>query len=193
MVGAVFFVLSPMDSSAQNAKGGIIGAEEITKTLAPEQAAPESGASGGNKKVLMRGLSFRGIGKVKRRKPASAVDGTAQISIPILFKTNSDELDEKAVPQLEQIAVALKTEVLSKYKIVLEGHTDSVGATDYNLDLSKRRANSVRAHLVNKGGIAENRLAAVGKGEAEPVASNATARGREKNRRVTLIRQGLSP
>ena len=69
--------------------------------------------------------------------------------------------------------------------IVSEGHTDSQGTDAYNQHLSERRAHSVREYLV-KGGIDNNRIDVVGKGEAEPVASNDTADGRAQNRRVEL-------
>jgi len=71
-------------------------------------------------------------------------------------------------------------------KVRVEGHTDSQGEDAFNLDLSQRRANSVRTYLVGKG-VGEDRLEAVGYGEAKPIASNANARGREKNRRVEFL------
>ncbi len=65
----------------------------------------------------------------------------------------------------------------------IEGHTDSQGDDAFNLDLSQRRANSVRRYLVEQGITAE-RLEAVGYGETKPVDTNKTAAGRENNRRV---------
>ena len=67
--------------------------------------------------------------------------------------------------------------------IVATGHTDSVGADAYNQALSVRRANAVKAYLVSKG-VAAERVLVEGKGEAQPVASNATKAGRAQNRRV---------
>jgi OOP family OmpA-OmpF porin len=66
----------------------------------------------------------------------------------------------------------------------VEGHTDSVGSDAYNQGLSARRANAVRAVLVNEYGVAGDRVNAVGNGEANPVADNATEAGRAVNRRV---------
>ncbi len=65
------------------------------------------------------------------------------------------------------------------------GYTDSVGTDDYNLGLSERRANAVKDYFVSKG-IDTSRLTATGRGEANPVADNATADGRAQNRRVEL-------
>jgi OmpA-OmpF porin, OOP family len=66
------------------------------------------------------------------------------------------------------------------------GHTDSVGRIDYNLELSKRRALSVKTWLVKEGGIANNDVLAIGLGPKKPMASNDTAEGRAKNRRVEV-------
>ena len=67
--------------------------------------------------------------------------------------------------------------------ISIYGYTDSKGADAYNLSLSERRANAVKAYLSSKG-IAGNRMKSVGMGEAEPVATNDTDAGRAENRRV---------
>jgi OmpA-OmpF porin, OOP family len=73
----------------------------------------------------------------------------------------------------------------SQFTLELIGHTDSQGSDDYNLELSQKRANSVKNFLI-KEGVAESRITAIGKGESEPIADNNTADGREKNRRVVF-------
>ncbi|NND87991.1 MAG: OmpA family protein, partial [Flavobacteriaceae bacterium] len=67
----------------------------------------------------------------------------------------------------------------------IEGHTDSRGSDSYNLDLSKRRAASVREYLTSKG-IPSSRLTSEGYGEARPIATNNTKAGRQQNRRVEI-------
>jgi OOP family OmpA-OmpF porin len=69
--------------------------------------------------------------------------------------------------------------------VIAIGHTDSIGSDAYNQKLSVRRAESVKAYLVSKG-VEPNRIYTEGKGEKQPVASNKTADGRQKNRRVEI-------
>lgn len=68
--------------------------------------------------------------------------------------------------------------------VTVEGHTDSQGADVYNQKLSQSRADAVKASLITKYGISADRVKAIGYGEAKPIADNATAAGREQNRRV---------
>lgn len=69
--------------------------------------------------------------------------------------------------------------------IIAVGHTDWIGTEQYNQKLSERRANAVKEYLVSKG-VEKNRVYTEGKGESQPIASNKTAEGRAKNRRVEI-------
>lgn len=71
--------------------------------------------------------------------------------------------------------------------IEIDGHTDSIGTAAYNKKLSQRRADAVKKYMVEKGGIAADRLTAIGHGEDKPIASNKTNEGRQKNRRVEAV------
>ena len=73
--------------------------------------------------------------------------------------------------------------------LIIEGHTDSEGDAEYNLDLSERRAAAVVRYLIEAYGISSDRLAAEGLGESAPVGDNSTAEGRQQNRRVELVVQ----
>jgi len=72
-------------------------------------------------------------------------------------------------------------------KLEIRGHTDSQGPAAFNLQLSQKRADSVRQYLIN-GGIAANRVTALGVGEEEPISSNGNAEGRAQNRRIEFKR-----
>jgi outer membrane protein OmpA-like peptidoglycan-associated protein len=104
----------------------------------------------------------------------------------ILFATNSDRIRPESTPTLKEIGSMLEEH--SDLRIRIEGHTDSDGDDAYNLELSERRAASVRAFLIDKHGIEEVRLEAAGFGESRPAAENKTAEGKQQNRRVELVR-----
>ncbi len=102
----------------------------------------------------------------------------------LLFETGKSELKGGAASNLSKLSA-----FLTKYPdrtVIIEGHTDSVGGDDYNVNLSQRRANSVQQFLLAQG-IASNRLSSSGKGENFPVASNDSNSGRQMNRRVEVI------
>jgi len=74
--------------------------------------------------------------------------------------------------------------------VIATGHTDSVGTDAYNQRLSERRAAAVKDYLVSKG-VASSKITTIGKGESQPVATNKTAEGRQKNRRVDIEFKGV--
>ncbi len=101
----------------------------------------------------------------------------------VFFATASDKLLAQSNKRLNDVVTILNEN--PSFKVQIDGHTDSQGKDDYNLDLSNRRAASVKAYLVSKG-IAESRLNSMGYGETKPVADNNTAKGRAENRRVEM-------
>lgn len=105
----------------------------------------------------------------------------------IHFATDSDAVEEDSRPQLEEIAQLLQNG--PDLKVLIVGHTDSQGSLDYNLDLSKRRAQAVVDLLTVEYGVAGDRLTSIGVGMAAPVATNRTDAGRALNRRVELVEQ----
>jgi OOP family OmpA-OmpF porin len=105
----------------------------------------------------------------------------------ILFDTDSDQIKPESAPVLKMIAKGLETS--PALKLMIEGHTDSVGSADHNLDLSKRRAEAVKAVLVSQFKIDASRLLTAGLGATKPVESNDTAQGRAQNRRVEFVKQ----
>ena len=102
----------------------------------------------------------------------------------VLFDTGSATLKPGAREKLARVAGILLSH--PDLKLQIEGHTDSVGDTDYNQRLSESRADSVRAYLTSQG-IAATSVTTAGFGEAQPVASNDSPAGRQQNRRVELV------
>lgn len=100
------------------------------------------------------------------------------------FDTNKSDIRAESFESLDKLAELLKKE--TSWKLKVEGHTDSVGSVESNLDLSKRRAASAKKYLVDKG-VAEGMITTEGLGESKPLADNKTEDGKQKNRRVVLI------
>jgi outer membrane protein OmpA-like peptidoglycan-associated protein len=102
----------------------------------------------------------------------------------VLFATGKADLSPDADKSVAKLAEFLKKN--PNRNVLIEGHTDSVGKDDYNLALSRKRADSVKDKLVEDG-IEAGRITAVGYGKTFPVASNDTKAGKAQNRRVDVV------
>ncbi len=109
--------------------------------------------------------------------------------IGLNFATGSDRLESAHESLLERALDAISQ--FPHAVITVEGHTDSVGNAADNLALSERRAHAVRNWLIEDGGFDEDRIGAAGYGENFPVASNESASGRARNRRIDLVISGI--
>lgn len=105
----------------------------------------------------------------------------------VLFATNESTLLPAAILKLNDVADAL-IKGNPDANITVEGHTDSQGQRQYNMDLSKKRADAVKDALVARG-VAADRITTVGVGPDRPIADNKTAEGRANNRRVEIVVQ----
>jgi outer membrane protein OmpA-like peptidoglycan-associated protein len=101
----------------------------------------------------------------------------------VTFDLNSADIKPEFKEMLDTLAEALME--YPQGEIRIEGHTDTTGTAEYNMSLSKKRAESAEAYLVDKG-IDEARIETEGKGETEPRYSNTDAEGRMKNRRIEI-------
>jgi OmpA-OmpF porin, OOP family len=117
--------------------------------------------------------------------PPSALEATGSVTLDIEFNTAKWYIKPKYNDEIKQVADFMKAH--PETKVVIEGHTDSVGSKASNIKLSQQRAESVKAYLVNRFGVEGSRLRAVGYGPDRPIASNDTAEGRQKNRRVEAV------
>ena len=109
---------------------------------------------------------------------------TIRLPGSVLFDFDSAEIRPDAERTLTDVAEVLKA--YGQRAMRIEGHTDSVASDDYNLKLSERRAQSVRAWFASRGGV-KSTFATKGWGESKPAATNDTAAGRQQNRRVEVI------
>jgi outer membrane protein OmpA-like peptidoglycan-associated protein len=106
----------------------------------------------------------------------------------IYFSFNSNTIREESQPTLKEISEVLRRH--PDWKLRVDGHTDNIGSAPYNLDLSKRRAGSVRETLVKQYGVQAGRLLTGGYGASRPKDTNDTLEGRARNRRVELSKIG---
>jgi len=118
--------------------------------------------------------------------PAAAPAPKALILEGVNFDNNEAILRLDAYPVLDRAAASLKE--WGDVKVEVAGHTDDRSTDEYNVGLSQRRAEAVRAYLIGKG-VSADRLTAKGYGESKPIADNDTEEGRFKNRRVELVEQ----
>jgi len=102
----------------------------------------------------------------------------------VLFDTNKATLKPGADQRIDRLATFLQRN--PNERLIIEGYTDSTGSEEYNEELSQRRAQAV-ANVLAGQGVPASRYQVVGKGQAFPVASNATPAGRQQNRRVEVV------
>jgi OOP family OmpA-OmpF porin len=117
-------------------------------------------------------------------KPApKPVAEKVTLAADVLFDFDKSVLKPEGKAKLDDLANKVKA--INLEVVIAIGHTDSIGSDAYNQKLSVRRAESVKSYLVSKG-VEPNRIYTEGKGEKQPVASNKTKEGRQKNRRVEI-------
>lgn len=121
--------------------------------------------------------------EIARLKAKKVPQGILVTLGDVLFDTGRANLKSGSLQNIYPLAEYLKNHAETMVKI--EGHTDSRGSSEYNANLSRMRAESVRDFLINNG-VSPQRISARGMGEDYPVASNSTAAGRQQNRRVEV-------
>ena len=122
----------------------------------------------------------------KRQLPTTIAEKA--ISLQILFDYNSATLSESAKAQLEPVGRALASGDLSGMKFRIEGHTDAIGGDDFNIELSRRRAEAVKEFLTQQYGVASAAIQIQGKGKSD--LADAANPASEANRRVRIVSLG---
>jgi outer membrane protein OmpA-like peptidoglycan-associated protein len=177
------------DMHANEKKTVALTAAELdrTRTALANQTAETKDAEArraeAEKRAADANAALAKIGTVKQDARGTVIT----LSGGVLFQSAKSELLPAAQAKLVEVAQALiQEDPLSK--IVIEGHTDSQGSADYNLQLSNRRAATVRDYLVTSG-VAADRITSQGFGQSRPIADNNSAEGRANNRRVEIVVQ----
>jgi outer membrane protein OmpA-like peptidoglycan-associated protein len=163
--------------------GNLIGRDKKSTAIGAAVGAAVGAGVGYNWTAIRNKLSGQtaGTGTQITEQP----DGSLKVNIPsqVTFDTDSATIKPSFRSVLDGVAQTISQEPSVNAQVV--GHTDSIGNPEHNMTLSQRRAQSVEAYLADRG-IARARLSADGRGETQPVASNATEDGRTQNRRVEI-------
>jgi OOP family OmpA-OmpF porin len=159
----------------------VIGTPDSGAAKPPAGGQPGAAAPTG---AAPAGAPPTGAAPVDRAPPSRAMPYS--LSLPILFEFDSDRLTAAASKLLDDLADVLKRNPSDRF--IIEGHTDAVGADDYNKDLSERRARAVVEYLATRHSIDRARLESVGLGRSKLVVPNQPADPR--NRRVQILNVG---
>ena len=152
---------------------------------AQTQKALQAAAQAENEKAQLRSQLLEQLNSILQTRDSAR--GLIINMSDVLFDTGSTTLKPGAREKLAKISGILLAH--KGLTLQIEGHTDSVGTDDFNQQLSERRSDSVRDFLAEQG-VAGSTMAARGFGKTQPVASNDTAEGRQRNRRVELVVNG---
>jgi OOP family OmpA-OmpF porin len=153
-----------------------------TKTADVEQKAQAAGQSAAAAQQLADTANSR-VG-VLTNTVANLDNYRPVAETSVKFGFNKDNLTPKAKEALDQLAGTISS--TKGYIIALEGSTDSVGSSEYNYDLSQRRANAVIQYLASKYNVPAHKIYVIGLGKDKPVETNKTREGRADNRRVDV-------
>jgi outer membrane protein OmpA-like peptidoglycan-associated protein len=169
--------------------GAIIG-NNVGKGGNGELGAVIGGVVGGGAGILIGSKMDKQAQKIEEEIPGAQVervdDGivvTFDENSGVYFATNKYDINAKSQETLNKLTNIFKE--YSDTNILVVGHTDNVGADDYNMTLSKNRANAVTSYLTGKG-LSSGRFTTNWFGESQPKHDNSTAEGRAKNRRVNI-------
>ena len=169
--------------------GGTIGAFIGKSAGNTALGAVIGGAIGGTAGAFIGRNMDRQAAEIKQTVPGATVirqgEGIiVKFDTGILFDVDQTNLKPAAQSNLQNLASSLKKN--SETNIMIIGHTDNTGTAAHNMDLSVRRADAVKNYITSNG-IDAARLTTQGKGETEPIADNATTKGRAQNRRVEIV------
>ena len=172
-------------AAAKEAQARAQAEQEQKAALERERHAQETAAQAEREKQELRAKLFEQFNHVLPTRDSQR--GLVVNLGDVLFDIGKANLRSPAREALAKLSGIVLN--YPELKLNVEGHTDNIGAEDFNMKLSEKRASSVREYLVAQG-LTGDAITASGLGEADPVADNKTATGRQKNRRVEIIVSG---
>ena len=198
MVGSTAGFAQTVDNHAKTKKGAVIGG--VAGAVAGAVIGNNRGSGNAKRGAVVGGVAGAAAGAIvgammdKQERELRQIEGVnvartapdelkVTVKNDVLFDFNSTALRPASQESLREMA-----SVFEKYPnttISVQGHTDSIGSAAYNKRLSVRRAGSVASYL-EKIGVSSSRVEAIGYGKSQPRATNATAEGRQLNRRVEI-------
>jgi outer membrane protein OmpA-like peptidoglycan-associated protein len=169
--------------------GNLIGHNKKSTAIGAAVGAAVGAGVGYNWTAIRNKLSGQTAGTGTQITEQS--DGTLKVNIPsqVTFDSDSATIKPSFRSVLDGVAQTISQESNINAQVV--GHTDSTGNPDHNMVLSQRRAKSVEGYLADRG-VTRMRLTAEGRGQTQPVASNATEDGRTQNRRVEIYLRSVA-
>jgi outer membrane protein OmpA-like peptidoglycan-associated protein len=170
-------------------------AEEAVQKLGPDRGAVkiernEIDILGISRGMVGEGMAMGGrvedVEKALKDLGAEVTEKEIRMDLPsdILFDFDKADIRPDAREALSKVAIVIRAH--SGKVVLIEGHTDSKGSEDYNMELSLRRAESVKQWLKEKENLQKTPFQTKGWGESRPKATNETEAGRQKNRRVEI-------
>ncbi len=196
LLGVVGFTLTACASMSRKEKGAVIGGAAgaaVGGVIGNNTGSTARGAIigavvGGTAGAVIGHQMDQQARELKVAIPGAEVERVGEgiqvtFASGLLYDFDSDDIRPEAALNLANLATSL--EKYPNTDLLIVGNTDALGTSEYNQDLSLRRANSASRYLTMKG-VVLTRLHTSGKGELEPLASNETEAGRQKNRRIEV-------
>lgn len=168
--------------------GGVVGGVIGNQTGSTVRGAIIGAAVGGAAGAIIGHQMDQQAKELKQNIPGATVTRVGEgiavtFASGLLYDFDSDVVRPEAAQNLRSLAASL--EKYPNTDLLIVGHTDAVGTSDYNQTLSERRARAA-ANFLTAQGVSTGRMRAVGRGETEPLAPNDTEGGRQANRRVEV-------
>ena len=173
-------VVAKTKQDLSQTRSALAASQRIGEATAEQLSTEQEARAAAEKRAADAQAALAKLAAVKEEPRGMVIT----LSGSVLFASNRAVLLPEARTRLDQVAEVLLTS--RERKLTVEGHTDSQGSVNFNLDLSQRRADAVRSYLVERG-YQGDLIQAHGLGKGNPIADNGSAEGRANNRRVEII------